>query len=78
MNKRKGRLESFYRDIVHRHVCRKYGCVTVSELNFGGPKFDLVGFSPKFEEFYIVECKREPRDRWVLAKPLARSWPTKR
>jgi hypothetical protein len=33
----------------------------VRELNFGGPKFDVVGFSPDLGEFYIVECKRTTR-----------------
>jgi len=53
--------ESFYQAIVKKYIARKYGCVTVRELNFGGPKFDVVGFSPDTEEFYIVECKRTAR-----------------
>ena len=31
------------------------------ELNFGGPKFDVVGFAPDVGEFYIAECKRTTR-----------------
>jgi hypothetical protein len=37
---------------------KEYGCVAVRELNFGGAIFDVVGFSPDADEFYIVECKR--------------------
>src|ERR1700674_506039 len=53
--------ESFYQAIVKKYISRNYSCVTVRELNFGGPKFDVVGFSPDSEEFYIVECKRTSR-----------------
>lgn len=55
------RPESFYQEIVKRYVSKKYGCATVRELNFGGPKFDVVGFSPNTGEFHIVECKRTSR-----------------
>jgi hypothetical protein len=53
--------ESFYQDIVKRYITKKYGCATVRELNFGGPKFDVVGFAPDTGEFHIVECKRTSR-----------------
>jgi hypothetical protein len=53
--------ETFYQQIVKKYIARKYGCFTVRELNFGGPKFDVVGFCPESEEFYIVECKRTSR-----------------
>jgi len=44
---RRGRKpESYYQDIVRRYISKKYGCVAVRRLNFGGPKFDVVGFSP--------------------------------
>jgi hypothetical protein len=57
----KGKAESFYQELVQRYLSRKYGCVAVRELNFGGPKFDVVGFSPDTAEFHIVECKRAKR-----------------
>jgi len=53
--------ESHYQEIVKRYISKKYGCATVRELNFGGPKFDVVGFSPDSGEFHIVECKRTSR-----------------
>jgi hypothetical protein len=53
--------ESHYQALVRRYLSRKYGCVAVRELRFGGPKFDVVGFSPDTEEFVIVECKRTSR-----------------
>jgi hypothetical protein len=55
------RPESYYQEIVKRYLGKKYGCATVRELNFGGPKFDVVGFSPDTGEFHIVECKRTSR-----------------
>jgi hypothetical protein len=55
------RRESFYQETVQRYITRKHGCVAVRELNFRGPKFDVVGFSPDKEQFYIVECKRTSR-----------------
>jgi hypothetical protein len=57
----KKKPESFYQDLARKYVCKKFGCVAVRELNFGGPKFDVVGFSPDNDEFYIVECKRTKR-----------------
>lgn len=59
--KERKRPESFYQEAVKKYVSKKYGCVTVRELNFGGPKFDVVGFSPDTNEFHIVECKRTSR-----------------
>lgn len=59
--KHRSRPESFYQELVQKYISRKYGCVTVRELNFGGPKFDVAGFSPDTEEFYIVECKLTSR-----------------
>ncbi len=53
--------ESHYQEIVKKYISKKYGCATVRELNFGGPKFDVVGFSPDSGEFHIVECKRTSR-----------------
>jgi hypothetical protein len=50
--------ESVYQELVRKYISKKYGCVTVRELNFGGPKFDVVGFSPDTGEFHIAECKR--------------------
>jgi len=47
--------ESYYQEIVKRYISRQYGCATVRELNLGGPKFDVVGFSPDSGEFHIVE-----------------------
>jgi hypothetical protein len=63
MVKRKERKhpESYYQELVKRYISKKYGCATVRELNFGGPKFDVVGFSPDTGEFHIVECKRTSR-----------------
>jgi hypothetical protein len=61
MRRERKRLESFYQEIVMRYVRKKYGCATVRELNFEGPKFDVVGFSPDTGEFHIVECKRTSR-----------------
>ena len=63
MGKRKERkrAESFYQELAQRYITKKYGCATVRELNFGGPKFDVVGFSPDTGEFHIVECKRTSR-----------------
>jgi hypothetical protein len=55
--KEKKRPESFYQEAVERYIRKNYGCATVRELNFGGPKFDVVGFSPDSGEFHIVECK---------------------
>jgi hypothetical protein len=55
------KLESHYQEIVRKYIAKKYGCATVRELNFGGPKFDVVGFSPNTGEFHIVECKRTHR-----------------
>lgn len=55
------KLESHYQEIVKKYIAKKYGCATVRELNFGGPKFDVVGFSPESGEFHIVECKRTHR-----------------
>jgi hypothetical protein len=53
----KKKRESHYQAIVKKYVSQKYGCTTVRELNFGGPTFDVVGFSPDSGEFHIVECK---------------------
>lgn len=53
--------ETFYQKIVQRYVAKRFNCVAVRELNFGGPRFDVVGFSPDTEEFHIVECKRTGR-----------------
>ena len=53
--------ESFYQEIVKRYITKNYGCATVRELNFGGPKFDVVGFASETGEFHIVECKRTSR-----------------
>jgi hypothetical protein len=61
MKKRKKKPETFYQDLARKYICKKFGCVAVRELNFGGPKFDVVGFSPDNDEFYIVECKRTKR-----------------
>lgn len=55
------KLESHYQEIVRKYIAKKYSCATVRELNFGGPKFDVVGFSPNTGEFHIVECKRTHR-----------------
>ncbi len=55
------RRESFYQELVQKYISKKYGCATVRELNFAGPKFDVVGFSPDTGEFHIVECKRTSR-----------------
>jgi hypothetical protein len=57
----KKRPETFYQDVVKRYIGKKYGSATVRELNFGGPKFDVVGFSPDTGEFHIVECKLTSR-----------------
>ena len=57
----KKRPETFYQDVVKRYISKKYGSATVRELNFGGPKFDIVGFSPDTGEFHIVECKLTSR-----------------
>src|SRR6266568_1842307 len=59
--KERKRLESFYEEIVKRYITKKYHCATVRQLNFGGAKFDIVGFAPGTGEFYIVECKRTSR-----------------
>jgi hypothetical protein len=59
--KKKKKPETFYQDLARKYICKKFGCVAVRELNFGGPKFDVVGFSPDNDEFYIVECKRTTR-----------------
>jgi hypothetical protein len=61
MKKERKHPESFYQEIVKRYITKKYGCATVRELNFGGPKFDVVGFAPDSGEFHIVECKRTSR-----------------
>jgi len=53
--------ESHYQEIVRKYISKKHGCATIRELNFGGPKFDVVGFSPESGEFHIVECKRTSR-----------------
>src|SRR6266850_1877082 len=53
--------ETHYQDAVKRYISKKHGCATVRELNFGGPKFDVVGFSPDSGEFHIVECKLTSR-----------------
>jgi len=53
--------ESYYQEIIKRYINKKYQCATVRELNFGGPKFDVVGFSPDSGEFHIVECKKTSR-----------------
>jgi hypothetical protein len=58
---RKKPKESVYQALVQKYISKHFGCVTVRELNFGGPRFDVVGFSPETEEFYIVECKRTKR-----------------
>ena len=44
--KKKKKPETFYQDLARKYICKKFGCVAVRELNFGGPKFDVVGFSP--------------------------------
>lgn len=59
--RKRRRLESYYQDIVRRYISKKHGCVAVRELDFGGPKLDVVGFSPDNDEFHIVECKRTAR-----------------
>ena len=59
--KRKKQPETFYQDVVKRYIGKTYDCATVRELNFGGPKFDVVGFSPETGEFHIVECKLTSR-----------------
>lgn len=59
--RRKRPQESVYQALVQRYVSKRFDCVTVRELNFGGPKFDVVGFSPDLGEFLIVECKRTTR-----------------
>ena len=59
--KEKKRPETFYQEAVKRYINKRYGCATVRELNFGGPKFDVVGFSPNTGEFHIVECKLTSR-----------------
>lgn len=63
MNRRtpKKHLESHYQDLVQKYIAKRHGCATVRELYFGGPKFDVVGFSPDSGEFHIVECKRSSR-----------------
>lgn len=53
----KKKPEAFYQDLARKYVCEKFGCVAVRELNFGGPKFDVDGFSSDNDEFHIVECK---------------------
>jgi len=53
--------ETYYQEVVRKYISKKCGCAAVRELNFGGPKFDVVGFSPDAEEFLIVECKRTLR-----------------
>jgi hypothetical protein len=53
--------ETYYQEIVRRYISKRHGCVAVRELDFGGPKFDVVGFSPDSDEFHIVECKRTAR-----------------
>ena len=59
--KDKKRPETFYQEMLKRYIGKKYGCATVRELNFGGPKFDVVGFCPDTGEFHIVECKLTSR-----------------
>lgn len=59
--KDKKRPETFYQDLVKRYIGKKHACATVRELNFGGPKFDVVGFAPDTGEFHIVECKLTSR-----------------
>jgi hypothetical protein len=59
--KERKRSESFYQGLVQKYITKRYGCATVRELNFGGPKFDVVGFSPDSGEFHIAECKRTAR-----------------
>jgi len=61
MKKDRSRPESYYRDLVAKFLRRHYGCVVLTELDFNGPKFDVVGFSPRSEEFYVVECKKTSR-----------------
>jgi hypothetical protein len=61
MTGKKKHAETYYQDVVKRYIGRKYDCATVRELNFGGPKFDVVGFSPSTGEFHIVECKMTSR-----------------
>jgi hypothetical protein len=56
--KPKDKTESHYQEIVRKYISKKCGCAAVRELNLGGPKFDVVGFSPETDEFHIVECKR--------------------
>jgi hypothetical protein len=63
--KERKRPESFYQEVVKKYISKKYDCVAVRELNFGGPKFDVVGFSPNTNEFHIVECKRTSRPAGV-------------
>ena len=43
------------------YLARKYRCIPVRELSFGGLKLDVVGFSLNTKEFLIVECKRTSR-----------------
>jgi hypothetical protein len=59
--RRKPVPESRDQELVRKYIRRQYGCVAVRELSFGGPKFDVVGFSPDSGEFHIVECKRTSR-----------------
>ncbi len=54
-------LESFYQEVVRGHISKKYHCVALRELHLGGPAFDVVGFNPEEEEFFVIECKRTTR-----------------
>ena len=53
--------ESHYQELVRKYLARKYRCIPVRELSFGGLKLDVVGFSLNTKEFFIVECKRTSR-----------------
>ena len=39
------------------YIERKYNCQVTRELRFPGCTFDVVGFNPATEEFYVVETK---------------------
>jgi hypothetical protein len=42
---------------VAEYIERKFHCQTTRELKFPGCTFDVVGFNPTAEEFYVVETK---------------------
>lgn len=51
------RTEARLSQIVASHVSRKFGCLVTTELKLPGCIFDVVGFNPETEAFYVIETK---------------------